>query len=219
MSSSSSCRSDASPSWNRQLVRPASGACGSRPATRLLAMSTPSTSAPSFAAGNAVVPSPQPRSRTSSPRDRRAPRRAPRRSPHALRDASEVALLPECLVRITGHGLSIDDPPGPFLPTRRSHRSSAGEITRRGSRLRQAASSTQASCDEGATCRRCRRLPCVSRMQSVPLVERRREDSIGRTLVRCRNLEAPSSCVVRGRPARAHGVFRHHRWSRRHSSG
>ena len=30
-------------------------------------MSTPSTSAPSLAAGNAVVPSPQPRSRTFSP--------------------------------------------------------------------------------------------------------------------------------------------------------
>ena len=30
-------------------------------------MSTPSTSAPSFAAGKAVVPSPQPRSSTSSP--------------------------------------------------------------------------------------------------------------------------------------------------------
>src|SRR5439155_46068 len=35
--------------------------------TRLLAMSTPNTSAPNLAAGNAVVPSPQPRSSTSSP--------------------------------------------------------------------------------------------------------------------------------------------------------
>src|SRR5947199_6388247 len=35
--------------------------------TRLRAISTPSTSAPSFAAGNAVVPSPHPRSSTLSP--------------------------------------------------------------------------------------------------------------------------------------------------------
>src|SRR5262249_19341043 len=36
-------------------------------ATRLLAISTPSTSAPSFASGKAVVPSPHPRSNTLSP--------------------------------------------------------------------------------------------------------------------------------------------------------
>ena len=69
--------------------------------TRLLAMSTPRTSAPSLAAGSAVVPSPHPRSRTLSPSvipsvvDERLAALA-----HALRDAREVALLPECLVRI-----------------------------------------------------------------------------------------------------------------------
>ncbi len=66
-SSSSSCRSDASPSWNRQLARPRRCARALPAATRLLAMSTPSTFAPSLAAGNAVVPSPHPRSKTSSP--------------------------------------------------------------------------------------------------------------------------------------------------------
>ena len=67
LSSSSSFRSDASPSWNLQLVRPRLCARALPAATRLLAMSTPRTSAPSIASGTAVVPSPQPRSRTSSP--------------------------------------------------------------------------------------------------------------------------------------------------------
>src|SRR5439155_1546917 len=67
LSSSSSLRSDASPSWNLQLVRPRLCARAFPASTRLLAMSTPRTFAPSLAAGKAVVPSPQPRSRTSSP--------------------------------------------------------------------------------------------------------------------------------------------------------
>ncbi len=67
LSSSSSFRSDASPSWNLQLVRPRLCARALPAATRLLAMSTPRTFAPSLAAGTAVVPSPHPRSRTSSP--------------------------------------------------------------------------------------------------------------------------------------------------------
>src|SRR5436190_8201040 len=49
------------------LVRPSFAARFFPASTRLRAISTPSTSAPSFAAGNAVVPSPQPRSRTLSP--------------------------------------------------------------------------------------------------------------------------------------------------------
>ena len=64
-------------------------------------MSTPSTLAPRRAAGSAVVPSPQPRSSTSSPLV--IPSRSTSASPlraHARRDAREVALLPECLVRI-----------------------------------------------------------------------------------------------------------------------
>ena len=83
-------------------------------------MSTPSTSAPSLAAGSAVVPSPQPRSRTSSPSvipsvlDERLAALA-----HALRDAREVALLPECLVRIRSHpppfAGSIAISPGPSV--------------------------------------------------------------------------------------------------------
>src|SRR6266550_4322691 len=58
---------DASPSWNVQLVSPCSLARLFPASTRLRAISTPSTSAPSFAAGIAVVPSPHPRSRTLSP--------------------------------------------------------------------------------------------------------------------------------------------------------
>jgi hypothetical protein len=67
-SSSSSFRSDASPTWNLQLAaRPISSARAFPAATRLAAMSTPRTSAPSWAAGSAVVPSPQPRSSTRRP--------------------------------------------------------------------------------------------------------------------------------------------------------
>ena len=65
--SASSRRSQASPSWNRQFARPSSRARRFPASTRLLAMSTPSTSAPSRASGNAVVPSPQPRSSTFCP--------------------------------------------------------------------------------------------------------------------------------------------------------
>ena len=91
----------ASPSWNRSSSRPSASARRLPASTRLRAMSTPSTSAPSRAAGSAVVPSPQPRSRTSSPLvmpsslDQRLAALA-----HARRDAGEVALLPECLVRV-----------------------------------------------------------------------------------------------------------------------
>src|SRR5437588_6529435 len=65
--SRSSCRSDASPSWNRQFLNPSASARRFPASTRLTAISTPNTSAPSRAAGTAVVPSPHPRSRTSSP--------------------------------------------------------------------------------------------------------------------------------------------------------
>ena len=64
-------------------------------------MSTPSTSAPARAAGTAVVPSPQPRSSTSRPFV--TPIRSTRclaAVAHARRDAGEVALLPQCLVRV-----------------------------------------------------------------------------------------------------------------------
>ena len=67
LSSSSSFRSDASPRWNLRFVRRRLCARVLPASTRLLAMSTPRTVAPSFAAGTAVVPSPHPRSRTSSP--------------------------------------------------------------------------------------------------------------------------------------------------------
>ena len=60
-------RLEASPSRNLQLASPISLARRLPAATRLLAISTPRTSAPSLAAGNAVVPSPQPRSRTFCP--------------------------------------------------------------------------------------------------------------------------------------------------------
>ena len=50
-----------------ELVRPRASARLFPASTRLLAMSTPSTSAPRLAAGTAVVPSPHPRSKTSSP--------------------------------------------------------------------------------------------------------------------------------------------------------
>jgi len=63
----SPCRFDASPSLNLQFVRPSSSARLFPASTRFLAISTPRTSAPSLASGNAVVPSPQPRSRTLSP--------------------------------------------------------------------------------------------------------------------------------------------------------
>ena len=64
-------------------------------------MSTPSTSAPSLAAGNAVVPSPHPRSSTLSPLVTPSPlTSASPLSRMRLGDAREVALFPECLVRI-----------------------------------------------------------------------------------------------------------------------
>ena len=65
--SASSLRLVASPSWNRQFVRPSACARLFPASTRLLAMSTPRTSAPSRAAGRAVVPSPHPRSSTFNP--------------------------------------------------------------------------------------------------------------------------------------------------------
>src|SRR5438046_7230690 len=67
VSSASSLRLQASPSWNRRFGRPCSCARRFPASTRLRAMSTPSTSAPRRAAGSAVVPSPQPRSSTLSP--------------------------------------------------------------------------------------------------------------------------------------------------------
>src|SRR5256714_11320871 len=65
--SGSSSRLEASPSWNFKLVRPCSFARRLPASTRLVAMSTPRTSAPSFASGNAVVPSPHPSSSTFIP--------------------------------------------------------------------------------------------------------------------------------------------------------
>ena len=70
-------------------------------ATRLLAISMPKTSAPSFASGRAVVPSPQPRSKTLNPFVIPSPATsASPLSPHALGNAREVALFPERFVRI-----------------------------------------------------------------------------------------------------------------------
>ncbi|MNV09924.1 hypothetical protein D3C71_1004330 [compost metagenome] len=64
----SSRSSQASPSSNRQLADSPAWAARRLPAaTRLAAMSTPSTCAPSLAAGMAVLPSPQPRSSTFMP--------------------------------------------------------------------------------------------------------------------------------------------------------
>ena len=60
-------RFEASPSSNFKLVRLCSFARRFPASTRLLAMSTTSTSAPSFASGNAVVPSPPPTSSTFIP--------------------------------------------------------------------------------------------------------------------------------------------------------
>ena len=64
------CRSwsmHASPCWNFAFVRPCSCARLFAASTRFLAISTPSTSAPSLAAGSAVVPSPHPISSTLWP--------------------------------------------------------------------------------------------------------------------------------------------------------
>src|SRR3989344_4594042 len=67
------CKLHASPSWNVSRLRPASAARLFPASTRFLAMSIPTTSAPKRARGTAVVPSPQPRSKTRSgvviPRD------------------------------------------------------------------------------------------------------------------------------------------------------
>ena len=60
-------RLDASPSWNLRFVRPCSAARLFPASTRFRAISMPNTSAPSFASGKAVVPSPHPRSSTLSP--------------------------------------------------------------------------------------------------------------------------------------------------------
>src|SRR5207247_4358508 len=100
MSSSRSCRFDASPSSNLQFVRPSCLARLFPASTRLRAMSTPNTSAPSLAAGNAVVPSPHPRSKTFSAADYQLLDERLATLSHALRNASEVALLPQRSVRI-----------------------------------------------------------------------------------------------------------------------
>ncbi len=67
VSSANACKLEASPSWKEQLLRPAAFARLLPAATRLLAISTPVTMAPSFAEGSAVVPSPQPTSSTCIP--------------------------------------------------------------------------------------------------------------------------------------------------------
>ena len=93
----------ASPCSKRRLSRPSAAARALPASTRFLAMSTPSTSAPRRAAGIAVVPSPQPRSSTSSRCV--TPIRSTSASPLSrmlCRDAGEVALLPQCLVRVHG---------------------------------------------------------------------------------------------------------------------
>src|SRR6187551_3353659 len=96
LSSSSSLRSDASPSWNLQLVRPRLCARAFPAATRLLAMSTPRTFAPSLAAAEVED--------VESVGDSQRHDQSLAALAHALCDASEVALLPERLVRIDGRG-------------------------------------------------------------------------------------------------------------------
>jgi hypothetical protein len=83
-----------------EFVSPASRARRLPASTRLRAMSTPSTSAPSFAAGSAVVPSPQPRSRTRSPGRRRSRAPALTAAAHGRCDPREVSLFPQHLVWI-----------------------------------------------------------------------------------------------------------------------
>ena len=99
--SASSLRLEASPSWNRQFVRPSACARLFPASTRLLAMSTPRTSAPSLRRrqrGRPVAASEvehlQSRGDAESGDERLAA------LSHARRDAREVALLPQCLVRI-----------------------------------------------------------------------------------------------------------------------
>ena len=66
-------------------------------------MSTPRTLAPAWAAGMAVVPSPQPRSSTSRPAvDADAPHEILAARAHGGGDLGEVALLPQRLVRVGG---------------------------------------------------------------------------------------------------------------------
>ena len=104
LSSSSSLRSDASPSWNLQLVTP-----------RLSARALPASNE---VAGDVdaqyVGPKPRRRQRRRPVAaseiqnlepvgDSQRPDERLAALPHALRDASEVALLPECLVRIRSH--------------------------------------------------------------------------------------------------------------------
>ena len=100
-SSSDPARFEASPSWNRQLVRPVVLGPPVAGLDQVAGDVDAQHSAPSLAAGNAVVPSPQPRSSTFMPGvipssfDQRLAALA-----HGCRDAGEVALLPERLVRI-----------------------------------------------------------------------------------------------------------------------
>ena len=62
-------------------------------------MSTPSTSAPSFASGSAVVPSPHPTSRSAL--NANAIHERFTALAHRGRDAREIAFLPECFVWIS----------------------------------------------------------------------------------------------------------------------
>ena len=108
--------------WTRRLPGsagwsgPAACARSLPAATRLAAMSTPSTSAPSFAAGSAVVPSPQPRSSTFMPGV--MPSVSTNSSPlwrMRLGDAGEVALFPKRLVRIDLLNVQISHCSNPLL--------------------------------------------------------------------------------------------------------
>src|SRR5690606_31275494 len=92
-------RADASPCWKWRLARPASRARRLPAATRFAAMSTPRTVAPRRADGSAVVPSPIERV------DERVSALA-----HGIGKAGEIALLPQCPVRVDDyirHGLDL----------------------------------------------------------------------------------------------------------------
>src|SRR5262245_45917118 len=91
----------ASPSMNLQFAWSCAAARLLSASTRLRPMSTPVPSAPSFADGNAVVPSPHPKSKTLSPLP--TPRRLHKcfaAFAHGIRDTSKVPFFPERLVGI-----------------------------------------------------------------------------------------------------------------------
>src|SRR5439155_19382587 len=122
LSSARSFRSVASPHWKRRLARPSWSARAFPAATRFSAMSTPRTFAPSCASGTAVVPSPQPRSRTSRPGV--TPRVATSASPLS-RIASAIRVKSpfsqSALFGFTGGSVWVLTTSAPFASTRRDH--------------------------------------------------------------------------------------------------